>query len=243
MSANGRNLFAYATVTDQIDPVARFSSDGGITWQTAVAPFRTIASAVISDAGTVAITDVNGKFQLSTDRGLTWSESQPFGHTNPTQLVMTPDGSTLLAVSSMGQVLGSTTDWGTHWDLKTVLWSPSAPAISFDGSRWAVVVAGASGSLVYASNDRGITWTPGTVKQSWQKLVYFGLELWASDGKGMFLSTGADQWQSVSGAAYSWLDIAAAKDKLLAWNATYGLVETKDGKTWTWAGRKTVIRP
>jgi hypothetical protein len=155
------------------------SADGGATWTSGNStPGVWIASDVSENGGLIAAVIQNGNIVLSNDSGATWAAA-----TLPDapqirwwrSIDSSADGSVLVAASHNGEVYVSS-DAGVTWAAVTVAVATPAAAVietwyrvkmSDDGNTIALAAntfggaAGAPGTGIYVSHDRGATWTRG----------------------------------------------------------------------------------
>jgi hypothetical protein len=174
VSADGTRIY---TVGNGITGVF-VSSDGGKTWNQAGLLSGTYNSVACSENGSIVYAQPpgNGYIRKSTDGGLTWSTTANSAVGD--SLSCTADGSQVftgdIACSGNGTNLaklsGSTisvsTNSGSSWSISiTAPGSLSCLAVSSDCTR---LVAGVYGGLIYASANRGATWTTLTAtNQNW----------------------------------------------------------------------------
>jgi photosystem II stability/assembly factor-like uncharacterized protein len=162
------------------------SRDSGITWQlsnegmdNAIALSFTGIEDLVFAAGVKNYP--NGAIFVSTDEGLTWSQS--FATSEPILKIVTMDlenGDALFAFSR-GEGVWRSTDKGLNWDTANVgLPEGEVQALTVTGNLLFTVV---KSSGVYVSKDQGASWefagqgltdTEGFVLESNDSYVYFG---------------------------------------------------------------------
>ncbi len=117
-----------------------------MTWAPTVAPSHGSSSIASSADGTHLVAAADSIY-LSTNTGASWTEKNISGNPYVSLVASSADGSKLIAISSGGSQISTSTDYGNDW-----------ATTNFTTQRWYSVAASADGNELLASESKGGVW-------------------------------------------------------------------------------------
>jgi hypothetical protein len=187
--------------------------------------------AVSADGTKLAVTNVQGLIQTSTNSGASWTVRYVNGSSGAEGWVAGPgdwsaiassaDGTKLAAVADGGQIFTSSNS-GAAWTARESNRNWKSIASSSDGTKLA---AAASSGQIYTSTDGGVTWTARASSRAWQGIASSadGTKLAAVvDGGLIHTSTDSGVTWTAKASARQWRGITLSADgtkaAAVAWN-------------------------
>lgn len=171
---NPRNIVAGAASFDgtHYTNTAYVSKDGGNTWTTVVALTNSAEGAGLAfdDQGNLYYATMQGGLNpvctVSTDGGMTWGTPAPFGFGDKTA-VAARGKTALVGFDRLNtEACAFTVDGGATWTVHDFTDSGlgTGPLVSYDHKDFYIIYSAMDGNLkMYASHDKGATWTGPTV--------------------------------------------------------------------------------
>lgn len=204
-------------------------------------------SSYVSRDGTHIVYSQDGRLMYSSDRGVSWSESD-VDASGFRDIVGSADGSRLVAYNSTS--IYTSIDYGATWV------ESETASLAGDGVWLEVVVISGDGSMmyavqstggIYASSDRGVTWNSVELGANYRiaslDVSYDGSVLIAGGRGVLYVSVdGGANWESRTSQAsigpsstVEYVDINDAGTKMLIkQRSTPGLYQSNDlGQNWT----------
>lgn len=148
------------SANDFRDGYAYISRDSGATWarQDSIGVGKWRSVAVSEDGQRIALGQAPGKLYLSSDAGITWTESN-IGAGYWSGLGASLDGKQLVISDYYDGYIQISKDFGENWKSSVSLGNGKWRSVSSSGDGAILTASNDTDGTLYVSADRGITWT------------------------------------------------------------------------------------